>query len=95
MFYRFSRQRIPLSAALKAYWPWLSGLVSLSMALALIPDVYIVPAWLIMVAFFGSAFAAAWPWLRLDAPYSFWIVACFIWVGIFGLIVLTRTSMPL
>jgi hypothetical protein len=30
-------------------------------------------------AFFSSAFAAMWPWLAKDAPYSFWIFACLLW----------------
>ena len=35
--------------------------------------------WIVLVIFVGSALAAAWPWLRRDAPYTFWVFACLLW----------------
>jgi hypothetical protein len=72
------RRRIPLSDALKAYWPWLSGLVLSSAVLCSWQSVSKKPA-IIALLFFPSAFAAMWPWLAKDTPYSFWIFACLLW----------------
>jgi MFS superfamily sulfate permease-like transporter len=78
MFQRHSGPRLPLEAALKAYWPWLLPLVLCSAVIFFVPNAA-VHFWLVSGLFLVSAVSAAWPWLRRDAPYSFWIVAAALW----------------
>ncbi len=80
-----SRQRIPLRSALKSYWPWLTGLVVASALVFLLPDT--AAHWNSLVAIFlAAAFLAACPCLFLDAPYTFWVFACALWLSL-GLVI--------
>jgi hypothetical protein len=72
------------------YWPWISPLVVVSACAALFPSLASVPSWLLAIAFFGSLGTAIWPWLRMDAPYSYWIATCLVCVGLFALIVFAK-----
>jgi hypothetical protein len=60
------------------YWPWLSGLVVASLVDFVVPGVSNHFQFGALV-FFAGALMAMWPWLRLNAPYSFWIFACLLW----------------
>ena len=76
--------RLPLREALRVYWPWLLGLVVAAAITFFIPN----PREhfsVIAVFFFCGAFMAAYPWLRLNAPYSFWVFAGVLWL-ILGLV---------
>ena len=79
MFQRSARPRLPLKRALALYWPWLSGLVVAGTLTFWTPTGYRPFGPLGLIVFFGGAFMAMWPTLKLDAPYSFWIVACLLW----------------
>ena len=81
---RPSIPRLPLREALVAYWPWLLGLVVSAGVTFFIPN----PKEhfrFIAVFFFSGALLAAYPWLRLNAPYSFWVFAGVLWF-IMGLV---------
>ena len=78
MFQRHCGPRLPLKAALKAYWPWVVPLVLCSAVIFFVPNSTAHPL-LVSVLFFLSAASAGWPWLRHDAPYSFWMVAVGLW----------------
>ena len=75
------RSRLPLSVALKAYWPWLAGV-------ALIPYVFAVgvtylafPKWVWGLLFISGLLGAYWPLFSKDAPYSFWFVGCAVFIA--------------
>jgi hypothetical protein len=72
------RTRLPLRVALRSYWPWLAALLFASAVIFAFPGAQQHPS-LMAAVFFVGAFAAMIPWLFLDAPYSFWIVACVLW----------------
>jgi hypothetical protein len=57
----------------------MSGLVVCSGVIFLVPGAAAHFQW-IAVLFLASALAAAWPWLRKDAPYTFWVFACGLWL---------------
>src|SRR6185437_6936514 len=80
MFNRHSGPRLPFKAALKAYWPWLLPLVLCSAVIFFVPDS---TAHLPLVAllFLVSAVCAGWPWLRYDAPSTFWFFATGLWLS--------------
>jgi hypothetical protein len=78
MFPPLRRPRLPLRAALRAYWPWFSGLVFSSALLSFWPGA-VSHFQLVAIVFLASALMAGWPWLFRDAPYSFWIVGCVGW----------------
>ena len=79
IFPRHSGPRLPLKAALKAYWPWLLPLVLCSAILFFVPNA---AAHFLVVGlvFVVSAASAAWPRFRYDAPYSFWMAAVGLWL---------------
>lgn len=67
---RNAKQRLPLGDALKAYWPYLSGLIVTSAVICFIAsskDHFQV----VLILFFASFIMAIYPVMRLDAPYSF------------------------
>jgi hypothetical protein len=45
------------------------------------------------VLFFGVIFAAMWPYLFRDAPFSVWIFACVYWVGGAVLVLLLKLAL--
>ena len=69
---------MPLKAALKKYWPWLLPLILCSAVIFFVPN-SATHVRLIATLFSVSAASAGWPWVRYDAPYSFWIFACVLW----------------
>ena len=75
-----ARPRVTLRAALRKYWLWLAPLV----LLAVVWVAFVAPAehppLLVFAAFPLCTAVAAWPWLAKDAPYSFWGIACLLWV---------------
>jgi hypothetical protein len=79
MFARTDKSRLPFGQAFRRYWPFLSGLVLFHFLIVFFPVVIDPPA-VMIVLFFGVAFAAMWPCLFLNAPYTFWIFACVYWV---------------
>jgi hypothetical protein len=80
-----ARPRIPLRSALRSYWPWLAGLVVASALVFLLPDT--AAHWNCLIAIFlAAAFLAACPCLFLDAPYTFWVFACALWLSL-GLVI--------
>lgn len=73
MLQRPNKPRLPLKRALRRYWPWLACLVASGVVIFLVPGV----RWpLEAPLFLVGAFVALWPVLKLDAPYSFWVVGC-------------------
>jgi hypothetical protein len=60
---------------MRAYWPWLSGMVAVPLVWAFGPNYRTYPYWVTVTLFGLSCAAAWWPWLAKDAPYSFWLVA--------------------
>jgi hypothetical protein len=73
-------ERKPLREALRTYWWTLLGV-------ALFPPIFFVggellhvPFEVFMLPFFAVAFLAGWPWFSGRAPYSFWLVACGVWL---------------
>ena len=78
MFQRHSGPRLPLNTALKKYWPWILPLILCSAVIFFVPNSAAHP-YLITVLFFAGGISAGWPWVRYDAPYTFWIVACVLW----------------
>ena len=78
MFQRYSGPRLPLKAALKAYWPWLLPLVLCSAVIFFVPNAS-AHFELVSLLFVVSAGSAAWPWIKHDAPYSFWMFGVGLW----------------
>lgn len=79
MFPHLGKPRLPFGQAFRKYWPFMSGLVLLHFLMIFFPSV-LKPDAVMITLFFGATFAAGWPWLFKDAPYTFWIVACVYWV---------------
>lgn len=75
MVYLQPRTRLPLSTALRKYWPWLTGMVLFPLLVVCGPNYKTIPQWVVATLFFGCGLPAMWPWLAKDAPYSFWFVA--------------------
>ena len=91
-------QKLALSDALRRYWTNLIGV-------AVFPSVFFLsigplralwsvpfPAlFLVLIpVFFAVCIHAGWPYLRHRAPYTFWIIACGVWMAgaVLGLILL-------
>lgn len=80
MFRRHSGPRRSLEAALKAYWPWLLPLVVCSAVIFFVPDSND-HFQLVALLFLVSAVSACWPWLRYDAPYTFFFLGTCLWLS--------------
>ncbi len=80
---RQPRTRLPLTTALRKYWPWLSGMVIFPVLIACGPNYKTIPQWVVAALFFGCGLPAMWPWLAKGAPYSFWFVALILFFGTF------------
>jgi hypothetical protein len=91
-------QRLELSEAIRRYWTNLIGV-------ALFPSVFFLSVGplrsflsvsgqavfaCLIPFFFAVSLHAGWPYLRHRAPYTFWLVACAVWMagGVLGLILL-------
>ena len=81
MLSTWSRPRILLRAALRAYWPYLFGPLIPLAPTFLWPDFRLHPV-LVFTSMLTGTVLTAWPWLRLDAPYSFCAVAFLAWFGL-------------
>jgi hypothetical protein len=78
MFRSKPKLRLPLKMALRAYWPWLGGIVIAAALIFLVPPVSSNDT-AVLVVFSAGVLPAMWPCLVKDAPYTFWIVACVLW----------------
>lgn len=92
---RRTRERIPLSCALRRYWKHLVPITLLPTIIiffvGIVQQVWVF--WAIVPLFYASGFYAGLPYTRKDAPYPFWVVACGLWMlgaipGIFVFFVL-------
>ena len=72
--------RLSLQEALRRYWKHLIGIAILP-SVALTGFRYHVPFPVMVILFLAAALHAGWPYLRGRAPYSFWIVACGVWMA--------------
>jgi hypothetical protein len=94
MFKLTGKPRLPFGQALRKYWPFLMGLVLFHFLAVFVPAIWDWPVvWISL--FFSVAFAAGWPWLFGDAPYTFWIFACVYWVVGVILMVLLRVVLSM
>ncbi len=73
--------RKPLREAIRCYWKHLIG-VALFPTVALVGgEVLHIPFGYLALPFFAVSFLAAWPYLSGKAPYTFWLVAMFVWIA--------------
>ncbi|MCX6952670.1 MAG: cupin domain-containing protein [Verrucomicrobia bacterium] len=79
---RSAKERIPLSEALRRYWKHLVPITLLPAVIisvvGLVQQVW--AFWAIMPLFYGCGIYASLPYTKKDAPYTFWMVACGLWV---------------
>lgn len=74
--------RIPLGDALREYWKYLVPITTLPTAIICVVGFVqeIWSFWLMIPFFYGCGYYAMVPYRKKDAPYSFWMVACVLWV---------------
>lgn len=82
------RCRLPFGIAVRQYWPWLVGITLFGPAVFILSQLGEVPDTLLFVAFFAVSGLAMYPCLFRDAPYTFWLLACVLYVGPGMLVVL-------
>ena len=71
---------MPLAEAVRIYWRSLAG-VAIFGPVLLVTDRFIeISFWVVILPFFIVMGLAMWPWLSGRAPYTFWILACGIWL---------------
>ena len=87
-----NKPRLSFGQELRKYWPVLLGLVAFQFLVIFVPSVVEQKA-ILSVLFFGVIFAAMWPYLFRDAPFSFWIFACVYWVGGAVLVLLLKLAL--
>jgi len=83
-------ERKPLREALRVYWWTLLGVGLFPLILIIGGEFLHIPFEAFMLPFFVVMFLAGWPWLSGRATYSFWLVACAVWIlgGIVAVILL-------
>lgn len=72
--------RKPLGEALRIYWWTLIGLAAFPTLVLVAGEMLHVPFEFFVLPFFAVALLAGWPYFSGKAPYSFWIVACGVWL---------------
>jgi hypothetical protein len=87
-------ERKSLRDALHLYWWCLIGLAIFPTALMLGDKLFHLPFEAFILPFFAVGLLAGWPHFSGRAPYTFWLVACFVWLlgGLVG-IALTQLVM--
>lgn len=82
-------ERRPLGEALRVYWWALIGLAAFPGVVMVAGELFHVPFEYFALPFFAVALLASWPYFSGRAPYTFWIVACVVWLlgGIVGALV--------
>ena len=73
-------ERKPLGEALRVYWWALIGLAAFPSAVGVAGELFHVPYEYFALPFFAVALLAGWPYFSGRAPYTFWLVACGIWL---------------
>jgi hypothetical protein len=80
-----AQPKLELSTALRRFWPNLIGLAVLPSLISLGEKRFGIPFSAFLLPFFAAFLLAAWPCLKRNAPYTFWIVACGVWMaGVFA-----------
>lgn len=74
------RKRCKLPVAMRLYWKYLIGVAVFSPLSKVSTEVFHIPFNYWMIAFLTVGVLAIWPRYKLDAPYSFVIVAAGIWL---------------
>ena len=91
MFKRGVSSRLPLSAALRRYWPFLLGITAFHFLIVFVPGMTDNRG-LVTALFFAAVVPAMIPTLFGSAPYSFWVVACLYWFFGFLLAILVKAA---
>jgi hypothetical protein len=73
-------ERRSLRAALQADWRYLIGMAVIPPLLPIV-EALDLSFMIVLVPFFIASAIAMWPWLSGRAPFSFWGIACVVWLG--------------
>jgi hypothetical protein len=88
------QSRPSLSVALRRYWRNLIGIATFP-AVSILGDRYLhLPPLVFIPIFIAVSLHALWPYLARRAPYSFWLVACGVYMGgaVFAVLVIGLIS---